>query len=203
MCIRKVLICLVGILCLSGCDTMDDDAWVAGPCEPPPPPRERVVFIADILTDCTGITTWTAGCLACTALADLAGLTGTFCPWLATQDGTPAERFTKDGKFVNTMGNLVANSWADLTDGTLQNPIEYTQDGSRVTYFVRTGLDIAGQARHTCNMWSECNNPWIIVDVGWSTAVDAEWTSWPFGDGSVCQIINQDMPELPYYCFQQ
>ena len=60
----------------------------------------------------------------CTDLAAAAGLAGTYRAWLSDAAGrSPSVTFTgPDVPFVMTSGVRVADDWADLTDGTINNP---------------------------------------------------------------------------------
>ena len=85
----------------------------------------------------------------CQNAASDAGLPGTYAAWLAGVDGVagppPASRFS----FTNTNtpirmpdGTLLANSWADLTDGTLQNFFNVNQFGDRVDAFSKVWTNV-------------------------------------------------------------
>ena len=64
------------------------------------------------------------------------------------------------GPYIRTDGALVANDWADLTDGTLQNPISHSHLGGAVSspHFVWTGTSSDGTAKattaNTCSEWT-------------------------------------------------
>jgi hypothetical protein len=104
----------------------------------------------------------------CETLASNAGLVGTYRPWLATSDSNdPDSRFANRGTntgFYRPDGVRVANNWADLTDGTLDNPITHDENGNDVTgtgpfccagKHVYTNVDILGQHRTINN---DCGN---------------------------------------------
>jgi hypothetical protein len=56
----------------------------------------------------------------CAARATAALLTGTYLAWLSTAAGSPSTRFTRHaGPYVQLNGTLVAESYTDLTDGSL------------------------------------------------------------------------------------
>nr|MBA3500495.1 hypothetical protein [Deltaproteobacteria bacterium] len=61
----------------------------------------------------------------CQAEAMAANLTGTYKAWLSDITGSPSTRFTKSTivPYVRTDGFLLAQSFDDLTDGTIAGPI--------------------------------------------------------------------------------
>ncbi|MFV8751372.1 DUF4215 domain-containing protein [Nannocystaceae bacterium ST9] len=64
----------------------------------------------------------------CNMRAQAAGLPGTYVAWLSTSRGTPASRFVHSTvPYLTTLGIKVADDWADLTDGTLDAPIQTTE----------------------------------------------------------------------------
>src|SRR5262245_41794391 len=74
----------------------------------------------------------------CNTRAAAAGLVGEYQAWLC--DGTigPRSRSTHASvPYVGTNGALIAKNWADLTDGTLSNPINRNESGVQVSL----GLD--------------------------------------------------------------
>jgi len=71
----------------------------------------------------------------CQNLADNAGLQGTFRAWLST--GGSISRYSPDRFFikhslpyVNMQGQTLAENWDDLTDGSIENPVRYTETGA-------------------------------------------------------------------------
>ena len=61
--------------------------------------------------------------------------------WLVPGAQAPATRFTQSViPYVRTDGAVVANNWADLTDGTIQNPINVDEFGSRRAHCFGRGL---------------------------------------------------------------
>jgi hypothetical protein len=128
--------------------------------EPGQPPENWILaFVTD--ETYTGNLGGQAGAdTKCQNAASAAGLPGTYAAWLAGADGVagppPATRFSFTG--TNTPirmpdGTLLANSWADLTDGTLQNFFNVNQFGDRVDAFskVWTNVKADGTAESGCN----------------------------------------------------
>ena len=70
----------------------------------------------------------------CQARANAAGLSGTFKAWISggSYSSSPASRFTRSTvlPYVRIDGAVVANDWNDLTDGTIQNPINIDEFGN-------------------------------------------------------------------------
>ncbi len=70
----------------------------------------------------------------CQRLASAAGLPGTYLAWLSDSNVSPASRFTQAiVPYTLPGGEVVALSWADLTDGTLRHAIDQTETGAAVT----------------------------------------------------------------------
>ena len=99
----------------------------------------------------------------CQSLADAAGLSGTFLAWLGDSTTDPATRFAQSASpYVLVDGTVVADDWADLTDGGIDNPIALTENGAVPSVsLVWTGTSAAGVhdgiANTSCNDWSPLN----------------------------------------------
>ncbi|MGB1015103.1 MAG: DUF4215 domain-containing protein, partial [Nannocystaceae bacterium] len=136
----------------------------------------------------------------CRTRANAAGLKGEadFLAWLSDDDTSPAQRFFHSpGRYVLPDGTVVANSWEDLTDGTLQNPIlmTETQDLPQPsTVWTNTNPDGTPASEDSCENWSsEDFNLKSIL--GLMANSDSEWTKLDFPIG--CHAISQ------LYCFEQ
>jgi hypothetical protein len=113
----------------------------------------------------------------CAAAAGAAGLPGTFLAWIANDSLDPDSRFTKTNRYVRTDGTLVASTWADLTDGTLQAPIDRDENGDPVSDFIWTNVDSAGQQETTtvdCSEWTSAGGN---GRVGSTSVTDGDWTA--------------------------
>jgi len=144
----------------------------------------------------------------CQEAADAAGLVGIFQAWLSDSFETPASRWIHlaTTPYVMLNGEVVATSFADLTDGTINNAIEITEKGDPKVIVLNapnawTGtLEDGSQSFFNCSDWSTNQRfgPGGIERRGgggrW-TASDASWTE---GGGKTC---NSDF--LALYCFQQ
>ena len=73
----------------------------------------------------------------CPARADAAGLPGTYRAWLSTATESAGGRMTPSTlPYVLVNGVRVAANFADLVDGTLENPISVTEKGVSVSSFL-------------------------------------------------------------------
>lgn len=67
----------------------------------------------------------------CQAMANAAGLVGTFRAWLSTTGTNAGDRIVAaDARYVLVDGTQIADNKADLLDGTLDNPINLTETGA-------------------------------------------------------------------------
>jgi hypothetical protein len=150
----------------------------------------------------------------CQSDAAAAGLSGTYRAWISDASSGPANRFVRSNSepYVLVDGTVVANNWADLTDGTIQAPIDLDEYGNAVTYsftysFTRTdgtpGLfgnaaeDCYGEDCH-CRGWTTTatqGNPIpgsVVSRVGFT---DDDWTDYSF--------LNACGGSYGLYCFEQ
>lgn len=110
----------------------------------------------------------------CNELAAKAGLPGKFLAWLSTDKESPATRFTKSGPgWALVDGTVVANDWADLTDGTLQHAINLTEIG------------VAATTSNACSatstpVWSQTGSDGAFSRANETNPADAKWdcTDW-------------------------
>lgn len=137
----------------------------------------------------------------CNTLAQQANLPGSYRAWLSTTTQSPANRFTRNpGPYQLVNGTRIANSWQDLTDGTIQNAINLDENGNPVpaptrvwTYTLSNG-QANPLANQSCADWT--NGTTGVGETGFSDGVDATWTEIAAG-GVNC------FGELPLYCVQQ
>ena len=65
----------------------------------------------------------------CNDLANIEGLGGQWVAWLSTSDISASTRITQtNNNYVLLDGRVIANGWADLTDGSLNSPIILTEN---------------------------------------------------------------------------
>lgn len=143
--------------------------------------------------------------LECQQLADDAGVPGIFMAWLSPSlNSDPDDRFTHSNKpYTRVDGVIVADNWNDLTDGTLDNPINLTELGGPaplgnadcVGVPVWTGTNQFGMFQNynwTCSGYTSNNG-----DGAWGRAdsTTSSWTQWCAG--GPCNSL------APIYCFEQ
>jgi hypothetical protein len=141
----------------------------------------------------------------CQRLANAAGLPGTYLAWLSDFDDSPASRFTKATvAYTLPDGQVVANSWADLTSG---NPLRHAIDQ------IETGEEVTGTGASAFRAWTNTTGN---GDAGgddpngncadWTTDSAAptgnfgkttSTTQWTAGEFQQCPA------EARLYCFQQ
>ena len=131
----------------------------------------------------------------CQTRANAAGLTGTYKAWLST-GSTNAKSRIPNVPYELVNGTTVANSIADLTDGSLQNPINKDEFGNTKTPPVWTGTDGYGMTvpYHHCNNWSSSSDG--MAAYGTAGYKDSRWTN--FGTSyTSCKNAAANI-----YCFQ-
>jgi len=117
----------------------------------------------------------------CNTLAMEAGLAnaGSFMAWLSTTDKSPLSRMTHhDEPYLLLDGKTVlAASWTDLTDGTLDNKIAVNEKGVPPTdAYVWTGTTALGEsASPSCQDWTSPNKGDAGLQ-GSALSTDAKWS---------------------------
>jgi hypothetical protein len=140
----------------------------------------------------------------CQTRAQATSLPGTYLAWLAAGTRTPANRMVHHlGPYQLTTGVIIAQGWADLTDGNLANKVDRTetQSMSQGNFVCRgaevwSNVDGAGNPRSgqgDCAGWTSVMATGTAGNV---TNMDVMWTA---GD---CSSISCSSP-LPIYCVQQ
>ncbi len=131
----------------------------------------------------------------CQAVADAQGIAKTFKAWVADSTDSPSTTFTQSAfpyKLVD--GTVVADNWADLVDGSIDNEINLDESGSTVTSKVWGGVTTSGGAAGArCNDWVSGSSG----DFGryGNTASTVNWTDDGFSE--TCDQV------YPLYCFEQ
>ena len=152
----------------------------------------------------------------CQNLASIAGLSGTFKAWLSesTYISSPAGRFIQSSiPYTLVNGTRIANDWSDLTDGSIQNPInidEYGNASIAAMVFSFTQIDGSPGLFESstsscygddcnCNNWTNPNeqgSPPPGSAVGQTSITTDDWTDYSFGN--FCGPSG-----YPVYCFEQ
>ena len=148
----------------------------------------------------------------CQNLADNAPtpLPGSYKAWLSIGTGageSPSTRFRQSGRsYVRVDGETIADSFADLTDGTIDNPIIIMENGEQVPppsgnvlIWTNTGKDGAetSVSPRDCNHWTSVD-PDDLGKLGMSDPIvtDEAWTD-------LFSVETCDSPGVRLYCFQQ
>lgn len=142
---------------------------------------------------------------ACREAARAAGLPGRYEAWISgsTEEATGQLLHTRV-PYRRTDGALVAQDWADLTDGTIANPIDRTADGTQivpqpgVTFSVWTGTATDGTVTDGSIGGKHCLN-WTSggSQTGTYGRLDRSSSDWTDAADESCAAANR------LYCFQQ
>ena len=135
----------------------------------------------------------------CQAREDEQSLGGTWKAWLST-DSVAAKDRIPDSEYRLVDGTtIVANSKADLLDGTLDNPVAQTESGGAPPVFfgfthVSTGTLVDGtvDGAYHCTAWTQ-GDGFSLARLGDATEAGSQWT---YGGSSGCQVT------WPIYCFE-
>ena len=159
---------------------------------------ERVIFVT--ASSSTGNMGGLAGADAmCQTSADNSGLFGTYQAWLSDGVDSPSTRASQlGGPYVDTTGTVIADDWADLTDGTLDAGIAKTASGSDTSGSVwsnvtASGANSAGSLH--CLGWTSSNNG-NAGRVGVIGATSSDWSNAPSG-------LTCGTPSIKLYCIEQ
>ncbi len=136
----------------------------------------------------------------CQVLARAAKLEGTYRAWISTENSSPNSTFAKANTgYLRVDGVMVANNWADLTDGSIDNPIGKTElNQNPGSTDVWTDTNTAGNHiadAEDCQNWS--TNILGIGREGRTNATNGDWTNSGFLDDSICSTSQR------LYCFEQ
>jgi hypothetical protein len=181
------------------CDDMNQpDAACGDDCKLP----RRVVFVSS--TAYPGNLGGLGGAdVKCTDIAMGAGLTGPFKAWLSDPTGSPSTRFDASvngftGIYELVDGTKVADGWGDLADGSLDHPIDKTEnvmDGMQdiVAWTNTDGDGAALFVNKHCTNWSTSGGG-VKGATGYTIpAAPIEWTVY---SDSNCSSPN------PLYCIE-
>jgi hypothetical protein len=136
----------------------------------------------------------------CQASANSARLEGIWKAWLS--DGTDVVYHRLNNSTLPYVNNVhvIANNWNDLTDGSIQNPIIYDENGimhptsSQDPTGVWTGTQANGEKTYwNCGNWTDPNGGGL-GETGTITETNSHWT---VSNSTNCSIRNH------LYCFEQ
>lgn len=135
----------------------------------------------------------------CQASADAAGFGGIWKAWLSDSITAASSRLSQSTNSYSLInGTIVANNWADLTDGSLKAPINITENGGAVSDYVFTNTRVGGQIYYSgygnCANWSSTGDTYIV---GWSGSSASAWTDYWGGGSRWCYFPAR------LYCLEQ
>jgi len=188
---RNLALVWIGILCLSSMYLMGQQGWA---------PQEKIVFLTDGVYqgDLGGVP---GAHLICQEEAQLAGFSGAFQAWISDSTSSPATSFVRStsAPYVLVNGDRIASDWDDLTDGSIENPINITSTGATILAPVWTntrgdGTTLNTDPMYTCEEWTSRLRIWVS-SIGATDMLDTSWTEY-------MTIVPCDtLAHL--YCFQQ
>jgi hypothetical protein len=156
---------------------------------------KRVFTTAGLTGNMGGLTGADA---TCNARAMAANFPGTYKAWLSSATETAAQRLAHfSGPYVLPNGTKVADDWTDLTDGTLDNPINYNNAGQLIlgaqqAWTATTELGALHPAGNCNGFTSAASN--VFARVGRVASSDSQWSTSVTDTCNVSHFI---------YCFEQ
>ncbi|MBZ5708404.1 DUF1554 domain-containing protein [Nannocystis pusilla] len=135
----------------------------------------------------------------CQTRAAAAGLSGTWDAWISSAVSSPATRFVKSTThYARIDGPEIAQTWEDLTDGTLDAPIDHNEFGALVPQaMVWTGTAAHGTPLvENCQTWSTSSTLQEGYD-GRNDATDFNWSARSLALSLHCAAAQR------LYCFEQ
>jgi cysteine-rich repeat protein len=133
----------------------------------------------------------------CQSRANSAGLGGTWDAWIGTNVNGPATRFVPAALgYVRVDGVLIANDFADLTNGSLDQTLSISEYGDSLSgYEVWTGSSWSGVATSaTCTNWTS-SSAGVTGEYGLSNSISSTWSD--AGSPAACNVTRR------LYCFEQ
>lgn len=132
----------------------------------------------------------------CQARADAASLGGNWKAWLSDISTSASSRLNHHtGPYKLLNGNTLANNWNDLTDGSIQYPINLSEINTTINVpFVWTHSFSDGSIRQLhddCVSWTSTSSGGSTGD---STRTDGGWSDY---GATACTQAH------PLYCFEQ
>jgi hypothetical protein len=137
----------------------------------------------EVLTSGTGTTGIHAGDVICQTRASAVGLANAakFKAWLSDSTVNAKDRISSNGPWVRIDGVPVANSKADLTDGSIFTAINLTETGVYISLtgarIVWTGTGSNGtKSSDTCNGWTDAST--YSGTAGGALNAGADWADY-------------------------
>lgn len=137
----------------------------------------------------------------CAMHALIGGLSGTYLAWISDGITAPVARMTQSSTpyYLPDGVTVVANDWADLTDGSLAHPIDRDESGRSYGGVgnVWSNVNSAGMVADPVNTCAGFTSGSVMINgkVGQYSRTDSLWTDVPGGPS--CN------GSAPIYCVQQ
>ncbi len=140
----------------------------------------------------------------CDSRAGLAGLPGEYVAWVSDEDSSAAERMTHSTvPWMLLTDVVVANGWDDLTDGTLQAPINVNELGDTVDgdcddigAWSGTNPDGSHKPGANCVGWTSLSEADSAAVIGSAAATNVGWSDGGCPPRSCDQLARM-------FCFQK
>jgi len=185
------------------CDAMDDGTS-DGSCSAP-----KRVFVTKNLYDSVNGIDRSIGDARCNAAVLAAGLPGTYVAWLSLYFAGPPEVWVDaadripEAEYRLVDGTLVADSKADLLDGSLDHAIDHDEYGAAITV-PPSATNLVWSATNTDGTadWQTCTN-WTGGGTYLGASFDTTSGAWTLGGAILdCSTIDTN-GGAHLYCFQQ
>jgi hypothetical protein len=135
----------------------------------------------------------------CQTRAAAASLPGDYRAWLSTSSSSASQRLIHSvSPYQLVDGTIIANNWADLTDGSLAATINRTESNTVINASVWTATNVNGVFANSSGL-TACDN-WTSSTASSSAATgrsDATNQTWSLSNFLSCSIPNR------LYCIQQ
>lgn len=200
-------------------DLVDFSIWrnaISNPSSPQPtptsPPQASAKRVFVTSTTYNGNLGGLVGADAkCQAGADSANLGGTWKAWLSDSNTSANSRLTHNsGPYKRLDGVTVADNWADLIDGNLQNSIGTTETGSIIGgWYVWTFTSLDGETLINKNSYN-CHN-WTTAGSALDNDLGIVGNNGYTNEGWTTSLLNPpctgnyqvSSPNIHLYCFEQ
>ena len=192
------------------CEDLDTDLDHCGACDSPCSEvcdngeclSSRIVFITSVKA--AGFPGAESIDGYCDGRAFIAGLPGEYVAWVSDAQSSAAERMTHSAvPWVMPDDVVVADNWDDLTDGTLQAPININEFGAEVTgecdelgTWSGTNPDGTHKPGQDCDGWSSINESDSATVIGSAGVMGSGWS-----DGGCPERQCNDNARV--FCFQK
>ena len=163
-----------------------------------PPPADNVVKVFVTGQSYDGDIGLVGADAACSVAASDAGLPGNWTAWLSDSTTDAVDRIFDAGTGYQLVdGTVIADSLADLLDGTLDAPIMVMENGDAIpggalAVWTKTDADGTKGDGGSCDDWTLADDS-QVGRIGLADQTDETWTN--SGGGQPCDVFNR------LYCF--